>query len=177
VERVATTFAARAGGGRDGNIGGLDLGIEGRRFGFRAGVDGISTKGSFAGTVDSARTHGYGTMHVTSLLVSTGVARVRAEIGGSMLSYPETGPDAGVTSFGPNIGISGNVGLVGPLGVEGWMRYTPLPIPISDAQLGLALRLGPAAVTLAWRDLRVEPNTEASHFKYRGPVAQLAFLF
>jgi hypothetical protein len=177
VERVATTFAARAGGGRDGNIGGLDLGVEGRRFGFRAGVDGISAKGSFPGTVDSARTHGYGTMHLTSLLVSTAVARVRAEIGGSMLSYPETGPDAGVTSFGPNIGISGSLGLVGPVGVEGWVRYTPLPIPISDVQAGLALRLGPAGVTLGWRDFRVEPNTEASHFKYRGPVAQLAFLF
>ncbi|HEX9290661.1 MAG TPA: hypothetical protein VF904_14140 [Anaeromyxobacteraceae bacterium] len=181
VSRITTRLMVEGGGTlrRGGGAAGLALGIEGERLGFHVGLDGFSPPGARS-AFDSSTIYGYATAHLTASLLSTDVARLRVELGGSMLSWPDVGPDAGATSFGPDVGVSGQLGLLGPVGVEGYARLTPIPTPIFDWQAALAFRFGPAALTAGWRELSVykgSSSTNRSRFDFSGPQAGLGFQF
>jgi hypothetical protein len=106
------------------------------------------------------------------------VARLRVELGGSFLSWPDAGPDSGLTVGGPDVGVSGHAGLVGPLGIEGYARVTPVPVPIVDALGALSLRFGPAALTAGWRELSVhKSDVNAARFAFSGPQVGLGLQF
>jgi hypothetical protein len=178
VSRITTRLLLDGGGTlrRGGAAAGLSLGIEGERLGFHLGLDGFSPTGNF----DSSMTYGYATAHLTASVVSTDVARLRVELGGSFLSWPDVGRDAGAIAFGPDVGLSGHLGLLGPLGVEAYARYTPIPTPIFDWRAALAFRFGPVSLTAGWRELSVYRSTSRanlSRFDFSGPQAGVGLLF
>ncbi len=183
-ERVVTTLAATAAGMRDGAAAGIALGIEGRRTGFDASIDAVSVDSvTGGGALSSSSAIGWGTMHVTWSLVSDDSARIRLELGGSMLSMPTGGAAAGTpwegrVGFGPDVGVSGQLGLLGPIGVEGHARLTPLPVPVSDLRAAVAFRGGPLAVTAGWRAIDVKGDgTDAPSMRFSGPELGLALVF
>jgi hypothetical protein len=183
--RIATRLSVHGAAQDHGAVGGIAFGIDGRRLGFQAAVDAISLDtltGGGAGFGHSSAL-GWGTMHLTWSLVSEAAYRVRLEAGGSMLSFPNAAslagrPYAGSVVFGPNLGVSGHVGLVGPLGIEGHARISPTPVTISDVAGALALRGGPLAITGGWRWIDVAGNgTDAPQLHFSGPEIGLSFLF
>jgi hypothetical protein len=185
VARVTTRLAVQGGGTLEhgGSAAGLNLGIEGERLGFHLGLDGFYP-GRRGGTAflggsafDSATTYGLVSAHLTAALVTTDVARLRAELGGSVLSFPDASADAGLVSFGPDVGLSAQLGLLGPLALEGYFRVTPFPIPVLDGQAALALRFGPVALTAGWRELAVRRTDENAGFSWAGPQLGLGFRF
>jgi hypothetical protein len=183
VHRVSTRLEVTGGGTlhRGGGNAGLALAVEGERLGFDLGIDGFypGRRDGFGGSVfDSSTTYGLVTAHLTAAIFTSDVARLRAEVGGSMLSFPDTSPDAGLATFGPDLGLSGQVGIAGPLGIEGYARVTPVPVPIIDAQAALALRFGSLAVTAGWRELAVrKSDRNVSTFAYAGPQFGLSLRF
>jgi hypothetical protein len=184
VHRVVTRLQVVGGGTlhRGGGNAGLALGVEGDRLGFHLGIDGFypGRRPGFGGgsVFDSSTSYGLFTGHLTAALLGNDVARLRAEVGASVFSFPDASPDAGLVSFGPDVGVSGQLGLAGPLGLEAYARVTPVPIPIIDVEAALALRFGPVAVKAGWRELSVrKTDRNLSTFAYAGPQAGLAFRF
>jgi len=113
-----------------GSAFGLGLGIEGQRWGMLAQWNGFY--------LDSLT--GYGTdninlvhLHATYAVLSGPQGRLRLHLGGSGAFAPE------LSRVGPSIGVSAALGLIGPLGIEGQVSYTPTPFIEFDAFAGLAL--------------------------------------
>ncbi len=181
-DRVATQLALRGAGAPGGAAGGLSLSADGRFVGFHAGVDAIAIAPP-GGTVQSSAALGFGSAHLTWSVVSEDAGRIRLELGGSMLSIPTGGayagaPYAGNVLFGPDVGVSGHLGLAGPLGLEGYARLTPVPIPVTDVHAALAFRGGPLALTAGWRAIRIDGNgTDAPSARFSGPEIGLSLMF
>ena len=168
-----------AGGANRAGAAGVALAIDGRHLGFQASIDGIGVDTSLDGT----QALGWGTLHATWSLVSEQGIRVRLEAGGSMLSMTDAGslgtePYAGNVVFGPNVGVSGHLGLVGPFGLEGHARVTPSPVVVTDNRLVLAVRGGPLAFTAGYRAINVNGDRkEAPRVDIAGPEVGMAFRF
>jgi hypothetical protein len=184
VNRIATRLDVFGGGTlrHGGGAAGLAVSAEGERLGVNASFDGLFRGNRVGGAVgtfgDSTATYGHGSAHFTAAVVASDVARVRLELGGAFLTWPDTGPDAGLAVGGPDLGVSGQIGLVGPLAFEGYARFMPVPVPVVDALAGLALRFGPVAVTAGWRELSVHKSDEnAERFSFSGPQVGVGFLF
>jgi hypothetical protein len=164
-------------------VGGVALAVEGRHFGFEASIDAVGVDAQTLGATTGSIGMGWGTLHVTWSPVSERNVRVRLELGGSMLSLSDTGaaatePWAGNVIFGPSIGISGQLGLVGPLGLEGHARLSPRPVPVADSRLAAAFRAGPLALTLGYRSISVQGGgKDAPEVRFSGPELGLAFRF
>jgi hypothetical protein len=183
--RITTRLSAHGAAQDHGGVGGIAFGIDGRRLGFQAGVDAITldtltgTRSGFGGS----SAIGWGTVHLTWSIVSEETYRIRLEAGGSMLSFPDVAAlagrrYAGSVVFGPNVGVSGHVGLLGPLGFEGHARVSPTPVQVSDLGAAAALRGGPLALTAGWRWIDVDGNgTDAPQLHFSGPEVGLSFLF
>jgi hypothetical protein len=184
VSRITTRLDVFGGGTlrHGGGAAGLSVAAEGERFGVNATIAGLSRGDRVAGAAgvfgDSSATYGHGSSHLTAAIVATDVARVRLELGGAFLSWPDAGPDAGLVTGGPDLGVSAEIGLVGPLAFEGYARVMPIPVPVVDALAAVALRFGPVAVTAGWRELSVhKSDTNAERFSFSGPQVGLGFLF
>jgi hypothetical protein len=177
--RLSGTGVAASGGG----MGGIALDVEGRSGGVNARIDALAKDGVTGVPGGDHRAIAWGSAHVTWSLVSDEVARVRLEIGGSALALPDTGfaatqPWAGRTAFGPDVGVSAQLGLVGPIGIEGHARVTPFPVPVLDTRLAVALRGGPLAVTAGWRGLHVAGDgVDAPVLDLSGPELGLSIAF
>jgi hypothetical protein len=185
VTRITSRLDVFGGGTlqRGGAAAGLMAAIEGERLGGDMNLDGFyrgpGVLGPGRGTFfRSSSTYVHGSAHFTAALVATDVARLRGEIGGAFLAWPDRGPDAGLTTGGPDIGLSGQLGLVGPLGVEGYARLMPIPVPVMDALVALAFRVGPVGINAGWRELDVyKGSVNAARFSFAGPQAGLGFQF
>jgi hypothetical protein len=183
VERVAATLRITGGGSSSGGAGGVALAVEGHRTGFEVAADAFTAASSTTGALDRTGTLGLATAHLTWAIASEDAFRLRLELGGSMLSMPDRGayagtPYAGNTAFGPDVGISGSLGLLGPLGLEGHARVTQLPVPVTDLRAAMAFRGGPFALSLGWRSIEVAGDGRtgpAVHFD--GPELGLAVIF
>lgn len=119
---------------RGGGVGGLNLLIEGKRFGFMVDYQGI-----VVGTDDGSAgvdTIGLLAFDLSWAPVASPHGRLRLEGGVNFANAPD------VTFVGPHLGVSGAVGLVGTLNAEAAVRITPLPHAQVDAFGGLALGLG-----------------------------------
>ncbi len=76
------------------------------------------------------------------------------------------------------MGISGTLGLIGPLGIEAYARVTPAPVLIVDARATLAFHVGPVALTGGWRELSVHRSGDLqTPFAFSGPQVGLALQF
>jgi hypothetical protein len=180
-DRITTTLRLVAAGADHGGAAGLALAIDGRHLGFQASIDGVGVDAS--SSAEGTQALGWGTLYATWSLVSEQGLRIRLELGGSMLSMPDAGslgdePYAGNVIFGPSVGISGHLGLLGPIGLEGHSRVTPGPVVTTDNRLVLAVRGGSLAFTAGWRALKVNGDgTEAPRIDFSGPEVGLAFRF
>jgi hypothetical protein len=151
------TARASLGGGatiQGGAFAGGSFGVEGERLGFHFGLDELHASNGFDSFSSRSR-YTHASAHLTVAAVATDVGRLRLDFGGSYLSWPDAGPDAGVTAIGPDVGISGQLGLVGPVGIEGYARLSPYPVVALDALAALAFHAGGFAMTVGWRDLSI----------------------
>jgi hypothetical protein len=171
------------GAGRmDGYVAGLELGIEGRYAGFDLDANALASE-QVTGPLhhDGNDPIGWGTAHVTWSLLSERSLRLRVETGASMLALPSSDFVAsrewrGKTVFGPDVGVSGQLGLLGPVGLEGHARLTPFPVRTADTFLGLVLHEGPLGVSAGWRWIDVAGDEkDAPKVWFRGPQVGLSF--
>ncbi|HSN93108.1 MAG TPA: hypothetical protein VLS93_17895 [Anaeromyxobacteraceae bacterium] len=170
---VSLVVAAAAASSGEGVAAGVSVTMDGRLAGMHASFDGFEPTLSGAGSASSALTRAR--VAATFSVLSADAFRVRLEAGGSALSIPSEGayagaPYAGRTSFGPDVGVSGQLGLVGPVGVEAHARFTLYPVPVTDVRSALALRAGPVAVTAGWRAIQVSGDgTDGPDAWFGGP--------
>jgi len=147
-----------------GSAFGLGLGLEGEHWGFLAQWNGFYLDSlSGVGTDNINLVH----LQATYSVLSGPQGRLRLHAGASAAFAPD------LTRVGPSIGVSAALGLIGPLGIEGQVSYTPTPFVEFDAFAGasvgwdhLALRGGYHWTYLDDRGL-VDgiPHTE----RYQGP--------
>ncbi|MGB8933329.1 MAG: hypothetical protein WCC48_18950 [Anaeromyxobacteraceae bacterium] len=174
ANRITARLEANVAGEQRAVVGTLAMSMEGQRAGFSADVGGLAISAPAGSTMGDA-TLTLGGARATWTVLSDAAFRVRLELGGSMLSVPGTGRYAGVSyantmSFGPQVGVSANLGLVGPLGLEGYARVTPIPVNVLDAKAGLAFRGGPLAVTAGWRFIDVNGDRiDSPEAHFSGP--------
>jgi hypothetical protein len=87
-------------------------------------------------------------------------------------------PYADTIAFGPDVGVSAQIGLIGPIGVEGHVRLTPFPVPVTDVRVALALRGGPFALTAGVRAIDVDGDeVDAPEGRFSGPEVGLSLMF
>jgi len=113
-----------------GSAFGLGLGVEGEHWGVLAQWNGFyldSLTGQ--GTDNINVVH----LHATYSVLSGPQGRLRLHLGGSGAFAPD------LNRIGPSIGVSAALGLIGPLGIEGQVSYTPTPFIEFDAFAGLSL--------------------------------------
>jgi hypothetical protein len=183
-ERITTQLQVSGGAQNGGATGGIEVAIDGRRLGFQAGIDAVSVRSvTGSSSLGSEGALGWGTIHLTWSVVSGDAGRLRLELGGSMLSMPNSGalvghPYAGDVAFGPNFGASGNARIIGPLGLQAHARVTPVPVAVGDVGAALALHGGPLALAAGWRWLDVAGNnTSAPQLHFSGPELGVSFVF
>lgn len=182
-DRVFVRLGLAAAGMTDGAVGGFTLGLDSRTVGFSASADALVVDDVTRAGDTGGDALGWGSAHLTWTVLADAAFRVRLELGGSMLSLPTTGAfaplsRAGDVAFGPDVGFSAQLGLVGPIGIEGHARITPLPITVVDSRLALALRGGPLAVTAGWRGIRVHGEAgEVPDVDFSGPELGLSLAF
>ncbi len=183
VRRVTTSLTVAAGasrehlamGGHTGFSGSIDLAVEGQVLGFHAGVSGFGLDQGYG--YDWYDAFGLATAHLTVAILSADFFRVRAEIGASIASWPATFFAREAYAFGPDLGLSARLGLIGPLGVEAYGRVTPFPREVVDAGGGLAVRFAPLALTFGWRHTYVDGSPTYPSFRFDGPQVGLSILF
>jgi hypothetical protein len=184
--RIATRLELRGAGqnGGGGATGGIDFFADGRHTGFHTSIEAVSLRSVTGHTaLDTSSALGWGTMHLTWSFFATDAARLRLELGGSLLSMPNSAtfagrPYAGAVVFGPNVGTSGHIRLIGPLGIEGHVRLMPVPVAVTDSSAALALRGGPIAISGGWRWVDVAGSgTNAPQLHFSGPQIGLSLLF
>lgn len=129
----------------DGAIVGATVVTEGKRLGLHLGASGV-----FARATD--RSAGLESLklveaHLTYAPLSGSRGRVRLEGGASAAFGPTT------AAIGPDVGLTGDLRLIGSLGVEGGARYAPLPHKRIETWAGLFLGLGALRVEGGWRSL------------------------
>jgi hypothetical protein len=184
ANRIFTRFSLYGAGRSDGYVAGVDFGIDGRYTGFDLDVNAIareSVTGPLHETGSDAAT--WGTAHFTWSFLSERSVRLRAETGVSMLSLPDSQFAAaqewrGKTVFGPDVGVSGQVGLIGPLGIEGHARLTPFPVRVADTLIAATVHGGPVGLSAGWRWIDVAGDgKDAPKLVFRGPQVGLSFAF
>lgn len=180
-ERIATRLSFSAGGAPDAAFAGVGLALDGRHAGFHIGIDAVALDRGLA--IEDDEAVGWGSAHVTWTVAGSEAFRIRAEAGVSMLSMPGTGawsgmPYADTVAFGPDVGVSAQLGLVGPIGLEAHARVTPVPVPVTDVRLALALRGGPFALTAGVRTIDVRGDeVDGPEGRFSGPELGFALVF
>jgi len=120
-----------------GSAFGIGLGVEGEHLGVLAQWNGFYLDSlSGAGTDNVNVVH----LHLTYALLSGPLGRLRLHLGGSGAFAPD------LSRVGPSIGASAALGLIGPLGIEGQVSYTPTPFIEFDAFAGLNIGWGAVAL-------------------------------
>lgn len=181
ARRVTARLDAYGAGADHAAAGTLALTMEGPLAGFNADVTGLAISDPSSATTDAALT--LSSARATWSISSEEAYRVRLELGGTMTSVPSSGLYAGTTyantvSFGPQIGVSGHLGLVGPFGLEGHARVTPFPIPVVDTRAAVVVRGGPLAVSAGWRSIDVNGDgLDAPEAHFAGPELGLQLVF
>lgn len=158
---------------------GLTVRVEGRDLGIHASYDGFFTNGYSSGysSFGSSSALDYYTAHVTWSFISGRSGRLRLEGGLAVLNWASLPPYGSASVASPDFGLSGQVALLGPLGVVGYARVAPWAHSTADFQLAAALRLGPVALSGGWRDLRAYGGSTAPDLRFAGPQFGLALLF
>lgn len=139
-------------GSSSGSGTGFDVGaaFEGERLGVDFNLTGLYVPADDgSGGTDSIKLMN---AMLTYAIISRPEGRLRIE-GGAMSAFaPE------VVMMGPGVGVSGVLGLIGPLSAEASMKLTPFPYRQVDAQAGLTLGLGPLGFRGGYRVLYLNDN-------------------
>lgn len=179
----ATVISFQGGAYSGAGAGAFAIGLDGRRFGFQGSVGGVGADELRGVPVDEEPIVGWGIAHATWSLLATQRYRLRLEGGASVLYMPDsdalTGqPYAGTVAVGPSLGVSGHTRLVGPLGFEGHVRVTPLPVPVADTRAAAVLRAGPFGFAAGWRAIDISGDPEdGPQLRYSGPELGFSLLF
>jgi len=168
----------------DGYVGGIDFGLESRTFGMNLDATALASE-MVTGPLEASGSDpaAWGTAHLTWSILSDRAFRLRLEAGGSMLALPESPavavqPWRGSTIFGPDFGVSGQIGLVGPIGIEGHARLTPYPVRVADTYIGGMIHGGPVGLSAGWRWIDVAGDgVQAPALWFRGPQVGLSIVF
>jgi hypothetical protein len=150
---------------------GVSLAYEGRRWGFN--LNGAMTihqndqnQQTRIRIVDA---------HLVFAPITGPRGRIRIEAGASMAE----GLD-GVFMFGPDVGLSGDVRIVGPFGVFGAARGTFWPYTRWDVYGGLFVKAWFLRVELGWREMRLNGKLQdgtAVCDKWSGPFLGTTLVF
>lgn len=179
--RISARFDAFGSASSSGAAGTLGMTVEGRDAGFAADVTGLALHDPVTGDTRGALTLTSARVHWS--VASDASGRLKLELGGTMLSVPTSGANAsttfaGTNRFGPQVGVSGQVGLAGPFGLEGYARVTPWPAPIIDARAAMVYRTGPLAVSAGWRVVDLNGDgVDAPSAHFDGPELGLQLGF
>ena len=113
-----------------GSAFGLGLGVEGEHWGVLAQWNGFYLDSLGGVATDNVNVvH----LHATYALLSGPEGRLRLHLGGSGAFAPD------LSRIGPSIGVSAALGLIGPLGIDGQVSYTPTPFVEFDAFAGASI--------------------------------------
>jgi hypothetical protein len=168
-------------GSSTGEIWGTSFVVDSRRLGFDMAFDAFtptSVDGASISTWSSAGAYGLSSFHVTWSFLESRAYRVRMLVGGSWLSIPYSATSTGADSFGPDLGLSGQVGIVGPFGLEAHARWTPVPIMVFDGGAAAALRFGPFGLTMGYRWIEVASDARTGPaVGFQGPEMTLGVIF
>jgi hypothetical protein len=179
----ATVISFQGGAYSGAGTGAFAIGVDGRRFGFQGSVGGVGADELRGVPVDEEPIVGWGIAHATWSLLATQRFRLRLEGGASVLYMPDSDalagqPYAGTVAVGPSLGVSGHTRLVGPLGFEGHVRVTPLPVPVADTRAAAVFRAGPIGLAAGWRAIDVSGDPEdGPQLRYSGPELGFSLLF
>jgi hypothetical protein len=181
-DRLSARLEAYGAGSASQAAGTLALAFEGRNGGMNATVSTFSVPGvdPVTGSSGGLTT---ASAHATWSIASEAAFRVRLELGASMLAVPATGPWSGssfanTVAFGPQFGLSGHAGLLGPFGIEANARVTPYPVPVLDTRAAFVLRGGSLAVSAGWRVIDVNGDgLDAPSARFAGPEVGLQLGF
>lgn len=182
AQRISARLEAYGAGASNAAVGTLALSMEGPMAGFSADVSGLAIAGA-PGTTTGDSSLGLGGARASWTVMSDAAFRLRLELGASMLSVPDSGVYAGsayanTMRFGPQLGVSGNLGLVGPFGLEGYARVTPLPVPVLDTRAAFVIRGGSLAVSAGWRVIDVNGDgVDSPEAHFAGPELGLQVMF
>ena len=183
-DRIYTRFSVYGAGRHDGYVAGLTFRLDSRFVGLDADVSALARE-SITGPLrdDESDPATLASAHVTWTLFSDRSFRLRAETGFSLLALPDSEvvidqPWRGKTLVGPDVGISGQIGMVGPVGIEGYARITPFPERIVDTFVGLNVHGGPVGVSAGWRWVDIAGDgVDAPETFFRGPQVGLVLAF
>jgi len=128
-----------------GAVAGADATFEGKRWGARLTLSYITAPSEDDDSKDSITLFDG---HVSYAFLASPIGRLRVEVGFASAFAPD------VSFLAPNLGLSGSVGLAGPLSFEASCRYAPWPFQKIDATAGLAITLlDQIAIRVGWRHL------------------------
>jgi hypothetical protein len=182
AHRASTTMrvTGAAGSGDSGAVG-LALAMDGRHGGFDLAIDAFAPShgGVMAGGLDSSQdAYGFGSAHFTFPILEGPAYRLRLQAGASWLSVPVSGYGGPTDSFGPDVGASASLGLIGPIGIEGHARITPFPIQIFDLRAAVALRAGPFSLLGGYRVIDVAGDSRTGPAaRFEGPELGIGLIF
>ena len=116
-----------------------------------------------------------GGANVPSAAAVSHKGRLRFEGGVAVARAP------GATFVGPSMAMTFERCLLGELDLEGGVQWVPVPHLQLDAQLGLALHLGPLSLRAGWRGLLLDDRGHVDGIAHRdvlgGPFAGLGLSF
>jgi len=184
TDSVNSWLALYGAGNGNGYMAGASLGVDTRWVGLDVSVDALADEKVTGPTQhDPGSPAAWGTAHITWSIVSIPRLRIRVLTGGSMLALPKSEftagqPWAGKTLWGPDVGVSGGINLIGAVAVEGYAHLTPFPTRVGDAYAGATLRFGPIGLMGGWRWVEVYGDgNDAPRMSFSGPEAGLAIRF
>ncbi|PTL83268.1 hypothetical protein [Vitiosangium sp. GDMCC 1.1324] len=153
----------------DGAAVGLNLGLEGKRWGVSADVSSLTLL-TDDGTQGEDKLGLYAA-HLTYALYTSHRGRLRAELGVAGAKAPD------ITFVGPSAGLSFEHCLFGALDVEARGQLVPVPHLQLESQAGLAVHLGVLTLRGGWRVLLLDDRGLAGGGSHRdvlsGPYAGL----
>jgi hypothetical protein len=182
AHRVATTMrvTGAAGSGDSGAVG-LAFAMDSSRGGFDLAIDAFAPShgGVMAGGLnDSQDAYGFGSAHFAFPILEGPAYRLRLLAGGSWLSVPSSAYGSPTDAFGPDVGVSASLGLVGPLGIEGHARITPFPVQVFDLRAAVALRTGPFSLLGGYRVIDVAGDSRTGPAaRFEGPELGVGLIF
>lgn len=134
-------------GSSSGTGAGIDLSaaFEGERLGFNLSWSGLYIPAD-DGSLDTDSIKLFNGM-LTYSIISRPEGRLRLEGGGMSAWAPD------LIVLGPGLGVSGVLGILGPLGLDASVRMTPFPFRQIDAQAGLTIGLGPVGIRGGYRSV------------------------
>jgi hypothetical protein len=178
---TAIVRAIGAAGSGDSSAVGMAFVVDSSRGGFDLSFDAFapSQGGVMAGGLDGSQdAYGLGSGHFAYPILEGATYRVRLQAGASWLSVPSSAYGGQADALGFDLGGSANLGLFGPIGLEGHAHYTPYPVKIVDLRAAVALRAGQFALLGGYRVIDVAQDSRTGPAaRFEGPEFGLGFIF